>query len=627
MFCLSTSTVVIASVAGALLTWILLRYLLTRRHVCVGGKHPGEIIPPIHEILDHPVQIKYELKDMSAPVLYGRLFKFLVWLCYTRIGSLTLVPLVLKRGGFLRMGGVYFPERPTMFPNPLTPPTEIDYSKDNQKLIAKLIEQEIKDTDKTFHFPTVGDFVRMYKSGKCTPTDIAKAILKAIDISNKTDPPLRAIVQTDRDTVLKMAEASTRRWKEGKTWSILDGIPISVKEEFRVEPYPFRSGAVFVPKIASLVPNCAAVQKLKEAGAIIIGIANLQEFGTGTLGSNPNKDHLTARNPYNPQCYTGGSSSGSAVSVAAGLCPISLGTDGGGSVRIPSSVCGVFGIKPTFMLVDPTGIMPLSYTVGVAGPLGSSVLDTAIALNVISRKTKEEKNPLSLEGMGEARLDGMNIGVYWEYFKHADPEIVRKCNEAVNKIQSLGAKIVDIKIPELEEDRLAHQISILSEFSTSLAKDTDIHFDEINLETLYVLAAGYKFSALHYLNAQKQRTRAVAALKDIFEKKGIDAIVTPGTACTAPAINPAAVSMGTFDVGDSDKLMRYAFLGNLAGIPGLVLPVGYTSKGLPIGLQLMGAWYQEHTLLKIGWALEKTGDFPIEKPQVFYDLFAMVKQQ
>ena len=626
----SSWTVGIAVAIGVvviILTWKKLQYWFTRQLVCAGGKIPGEMVPPIQEIIEHPDQMKYELKDVHVPVFYGRFFKFFVWLSFTRFGRLALLPWFLAKAGLLRMGSLYIPEHPTMFPNPRTPPMENDHSKDNRKLITKLVEQVVGGAKgEGFHFPTVADFVRMYRSGVCTPTDIAETILKAIADLDKNDPPLRAIVQTDRSVVLAMAEASTQRWKEGKTLSVLDGIPVSVKGEFRVEPYAFRSGAVFVPKIASYVPDCVAVQKLKEAGAVVIGIANLQEFGSGTLGSNPNKDHLTARNPYNPQCYPGGSSSGSAVSVAAGLCPISLGTDGGGSVRIPAAICGVVGVKPTFSLLDPTGVLPLSYSVGSAGPLCSSVLDSAIALNVMCKETDGDKNPLSLEGLGETSLNGMNIGVYWEFFEHADPEIVQKCKTAVSKMESLGANIVEIKIPELEQVRIAHAISILSEFCTSLAKDTDIHFDQINLESLYVLAAGYNFSAVHYLNSQKQRTRLIAVLKDIFTKKKIDAIVTPATACPAPLINPAAIQLGCSDAENTTKLMRYAFLANMAGIPGLVLPVGYTRAGLPIGLQLMGAWYQEHTLLKIGLALEKTGDFPLKKPQVFYDLFDMAKQ-
>ena len=460
----------------------------------------------------------------------------------------------------------------------------------------------------------------------CTPTDVAEAIVKAIKDSNKMSPPLRAIVQTNREVVVTMAEASTQRWKEGKTLSIMDGIPVAIKEEFRVEPYVLRGGSVFTPILSNGVPESVSVQKLKDAGAVIIGVSNMHEFGTGTIGSNPNHLHLTARNPYNPHHYPGGSSSGSAVCVAAGLCPVAMGTDGGGSIRIPAATCGVVGIKPTNRLIDGTGGLPTNYSVCASGPLCSSVLDAAITLDIISRETNGDRKLVSLEGVGETRLDGLNFGVYWEYFQHADREIVQKCKTAVSKLQSLGANIVEIKIPELEDSRIAHAISIVCEFASSLGMDMEKHYHELNLESHFLVANGFHFSAIDYINSQKQRTRAIEALKYIFNELKVDVIITPATACPAPAIKPADISHGVLSAIASTEMMRYSFLANLTGVPSLVLPVGYTKSGLPISLQVMGKWYQENKLLKVGWALEKPGFFPIKKPQVYYDLLKMATE-
>ena len=264
--------------------------------------------------------------------------------------------------------------------------------------------------------------------------------------------------------------------------------------------------------------------------------------------------------------------------------------------------------------------MPLTYTVGSLGPLCSSVLDAAITLDIISRETNGDRKLVSLEGVGETRLDGLNVGVYWEYFQHADREIVQKCKTAVSKLQSLGANIVEIKIPELEDLRVAHMLTIMSEFGNSLAKDVDTNYDKFNVETHLSIVGTTTFKAVEYINAQKQRTRAIEALKYIFNEQKVDVIVTPGTACPAPVIDPAAIPLGISDSQATSRLIRFAPLANLTGIPGLVLPVGYTEAGLPISLQVMGRWYQENTLLKVGWALEKCGGFPITKPQVFYDI-------
>jgi len=442
--------------------------------------------------------------------------------------------------------------------------------------------------------------------------------LAAIEDSDKTVPPLRAIVQTNKDVVLAMAEASTQRWKDGKPLSLVDGVPFCVKEEFRVEPYEFKAGSLFVPMITNGVPESVAARKLIDKGAIMVGMSNMQEFGLGTLGSNPNKEHLTARNPYNKECYPGGSSSGSAVAVAAGLCPITIGADGGGSVRIPAAVCGIVGLKPTFRLLDSEGQFPQDYSVGTAGPLCSSVLDTAIAMNIISKDTNSEAVPLSLAGLGETRLDGINIGVYWEHFEDADADIVKDCKETVTKMETLGANIVSIKIPELEEARIAHSVSIISEFTNALSVDVDKHHDKLNMESHVLLNLGNHFTAVEFLNAQKQRARAITSLKYLFDDCKIDAIASPATGCPAPNIYPSCHDCGELNAVKSGSLMRFSFLANLAGIPGLVVPVGYSSEGLPIGIQLMGGWFQEHMLLKIGWALEK--QYTRKKPQVFYDV-------
>ena len=471
----------------------------------------------------------------------------------------------------------------------------------------------------SFRFPSVADYIRAFKSDVCTPTDVAEAVLDAIAKSDSTSPPLRAIVDCSREEVLTMAAASTQRWKAGTPISLMDGIPVAVKGEFCLAPYAFRGGSSFVPQLSSGASEAALVRTLKEAGAVIIGVANLQEFGAGALGSNPNKLHLTARNPYDPQRFAGGSSSGSAASVAAGLCPVALGADGGGSIRIPAALCGVVGLKPTSTLLDTAGMLPVDYSVAVPGPLCSSVLDTAIVMDVLCQGTEEKNKPLSLEGLGRPRLDGLTVGVYREYFEHADSEVVGKCNAAVDQLKSLGASIVEIKIPELEEIRVAHCITIAAEMANAILSDIDKRFDDYNPETLVLIGAGYEMSAVEFLNAQKQRTRAILSLEYIFES-GIDVIVTPATACTAPEIGSRALSHGKLDSSSSGKLIHFSWLANMTGVPGVVLPVGYTRGGLPVGLQLMGKWYGEGALLQAAWALENSQAFPLKRPRVFYDV-------
>ena len=588
-----------------------------RQPVFQRGSQPAEKIPPISQVLENPEKTVYNIRSFSVPKLTGWLFKLLIRISYSRLGQLFVVKPLIHKSNLDCLQGKYIPENPT-FRGP-TPPLIEDQTHANKELLQKLLQKEI-DEEGVFHLPTVAVYVGAFRSGRCTPTEVAEAVLNAIEDSNKANPPLRAIIETSRDVVLAQAKASTQRWKEGKTLSLLDGIPVAVKGEIHVEPYQFLAGASYAPEISKGLPESALVQKLKCSGGVIIGVANLQEFGAGTLGSNPNRNHLTARNPYNPQCYPGGSSSGSAVSVAAGLCPIALGADGGGSVRIPAALCGLVGLKPTNGSLDSTGMFPQTYTVCAPGPLCSSILDTAITMDIFSKETNGEKKLVSLKGLGDRKLDKLKVGIDWRYFEDADREVVSKCKAAVSHLKSLGAEIIDISIPELEEMRIAHALTIVSEFANSLGIDIDKHFDELTLESLLLIGVGFHFTAVEYLNAQKQRTRAIEAMKYFFYKLDCDVIVTPATAIPAPEIPPGALSYGISDSENSTALMRFSFLANLTGLPGLVVPVGYTSGGLPISLQVMGQWYQEGMLLKIGYALEKTGAFPTKKPRVFYDV-------
>ena len=606
--------------------YIIYSIFFKRQPVCQRGSQPARMAAPIREVLENPDSITYNVRNFSAPRVTGWLFKLLIRLTFTRFGRYVIVDPVMKKSNMDVMRGVFIPEKPSFTGPSPTPPLTVDQSKPNKKLLQKLLEEAV-DEKGEFHLPTVADYVGAFRSGRCTPTELAEAVLNAIEDSNKASPPLRAIIETSRDVVLAQANASTQRWKEGKTLSLLDGVPVAVKGEIRVEPYKFYAGASYIPEIGKGVPESTIVLKLKSSGAVIIGISNLQEFGAGTIGSNPNKNHLTARNPYNPQCFAGGSSSGSAVSVAAGLCPIAIGADGGGSIRIPAGLCGIVGLKPTNGFLDHTGMFPLSYTVGTSGPLCSSVLDAAIAMDIFTKEVDGAKKLISLKGLGETKLEGLKVGIYWKYFEDADSEVVLKCKAAVSHLKSLGAEVVDIKVPELEESRIAHAVTITSEMANALGFEIDHHFDEFSLESLLLVGVGFRFTAVEFLNAQKQRTRAIETMKYFFNEVKCDIIVTPATGLPAPKIPPEALSMGISDAETSTALMRFCFLGNLKGLPGLVLPVGYTNGGLPIGLQLMGQWYKEGTLLKIGYALEKTGAFPAKKPQVFYDLLKMASSE
>ena len=361
---------------------------------------------------------------------------------------------------------------------------------------------------------------------------------------------------------------------------------------------------------------------LREAGAIVIGVANLQEFGSSVFGTNTNLCYGTARNPHNLKHYPGGSSSGPAACVASGLCSVALCSDGGGSIRVPSSLCGVFGLKPTYHFLDATGMAPVFQTACVPGLICSSAIDAIITMDLLTKASeKDEAQALNLQALGKTDLKGLRVGVYREYFEHADAEVVLACHKALEGMKDLGAEVIDIKIAEIEEARIAHITITGTEAAEALKVDADEHFHELNLDTLMLISVGKEHSAFNYVGALKQRTRSVAILKALFEK--VDVIATPSTGCAAPQIPPSALSHGIGDVYTMSKLTRFSFLANLTGIPSITVPVGLNEEGLPLSLQIMGPWYEEGLLLQVAHVLEKAGYTAHRPTAMYYDVLHM----
>ena len=607
--------ILLLEVGGVLL---ILFKLLRRTSVCVG-KRAGKVRPPVENVLANMDSVRYHLRAFSMPVFNGRILKIASWLGYTPLGRMLITKPTIRRSDLDLLAGEYIPENPIFSPEMLAPPG--DHSAANRDIIkSRVVASSNTEGSGGFKHNTVLDYYNSYQSGKCTPVMVAKSILQAIEQSNSQDPPLRAMVDWDSNVIMALAEESVERWKNGKLLSFLDGVPIAFKAECMVEPYSFTAGTEFKPASCEGVREGPMVRALREAGALVIGITNMQEMGAGTIGSNPNPSYKTSRNPYSTDHYCGGSSSGSAAAVACGLCPIAIGADGGGSIRIPASYCGVAGIKPTFGFLSKEGFARLAYSVSVCGPLGSSFMDLAIAMDVIAQSPV----PISLDGLGEREIGGLRVGVYWEYFQDCDATVASACKDAVKKMSSMGATIVDIRIPELEEMRVAHACTIMSDMANAQVTDIDKHFDEYASETLTPVGAGLNFSAVSYINASKQKARGIKIMKVIFEK--VDVIVTPTTANVALKIHPNDHHYGILDATNASKAMRYAFIANLLGIPGVAVPVGTTPEGLPISLQVLGPWYSDGLLLKVGYALEMSIQGCMPRPKVYYDILESCQQ-
>lgn len=569
---------------------------------------------------DLPIEYNLVHDAKNIPRLAGKQLLFSKWLGRTSLGNV-LKQFAFRKAGLDLLIRIKIPDAPTLFPLP----EPHQHRKSFEPVdFDKLIEESIEEPkESSFKFVTILDLTKEYRSHTVTPMQIAQRVIEIINDTEKQNPKLRAIVQHDEDEILKMAAESTKRYAEGNPLSFMDGIPVATKEEYLVVPYYTRCGTTFMGRTRS-TEDAHIVKKLRIGGAIIIGITNMHELGIGTTGNNPNRLHGIPRNPYNVYHYTGGSSSGSAVAVAAGLCPVSLGTDGGGSIRIPAAACGVVGIKASCGRISTSGEVPLAHTVSYTGPLCATVRDAALVYAFLAGKDEEDPKTLgqpdvTLEGFENiSTLEGLTLGIDWKYFRDCDEDVYKECEKVVKYLEDKGASVIAIQIPELMETISAHGISIISEMAAGLEEEFHKYYNELNPETASNLGMARLVTARHYFQALKQRTRSMAFLKKIFEEDGVDCILTPGLGMKVPRIPDDALEYGEGNLMTTTQMMRYMGIGNFTGVPGMTLPVGYDDQGLPIALQIMSSWWNEHTMLRVAHAAE--GFVTKRKPQVHYSL-------
>lgn len=449
---------------------------------------------------------------------------------------------------------------------------------------------------------------------------------KLLDFAKKTNPVLNSFITICEDTALKQADAADKRIEAGKNVTPLTGIPLGIKDLLLIKDIK----ATCASKILSnyVAPYTAtAVSKLIDAGAVILGKTNQDEFAMGS--SNEYSHFGAAKNPWNTEYIPGGSSGGSAVSVAAGQCIASLGTDTGGSIRQPSAMCGTVGVKPTYGRVSRYGMVAFASSLDQIGPITKDVTDAAIMLNHICGHDASDSTSLN-ETVPDFRkalvnnVKGMKIGIPKEYFIDGiETETAKSVNDAVQLFAKQGAEIVDISLPHTEYAVPCYYIVAPAEASANLARFDGIRYGyrakdhgalrdmyeatraqgfgpEVTLRIIvgtYVLSSGY-YDA-YYLKAQKVRTLIMRDFLEAFKK--VDVILTP-TSPTPP-----------FKLGEKtdDPIQMYlsdifTIPCNLAGLPGMSLPCGFTSNGLPIGLQLLGKHLDEATMLRAGYTFEQS---------------------
>lgn len=540
----------------------------------------------------------YDLKSLKLPRLSGAGLRAITNIVETSATRWMVINQLLENGGIINFRQIEADEAPTFLPlYPAEATGELSPISLDGEFWDAMYDRQPRQQG--FTFRTIQDYYKAYRDGDASPQDVAQRILEITEIDHADAPDMKIMIAQDRDDLLSQAGASTKRHREGRPLSYLDGVPVAVKDEVDQVPYPTTVGTKFLGR-SPAKQDSTVVAKLREAGALLIGKTNMHEIGIGVTGLNPH--HGTVRNPYQPGHHTGGSSSGSAAAVASGLCPLAVGADGGGSIRVPAAFCGVVGLKPTYGRVSEYGAAPLTWSMGHLGPIAATAVDAALGYAVLAGPDPNDPNslvqpPVRLDSPRDADLSDLVLGIYTPWFQHAAAEIVEICEQMVNSLQGLGAKVKEIEIPGLEAARVAHLITISAEMTTALDSIYSEYQKEFGDDVRLNLALARAFTARDYVKAQRIRTRTIAAFQEAL--KDVDVIVTPTAAVLAPSIRPDAQPKGESDLSLLTEIMRFILAPNLTGHPAISFPAGYDSTGLPVGIQMIGRPWEEHVLLDL----------------------------
>jgi Asp-tRNA(Asn)/Glu-tRNA(Gln) amidotransferase A subunit family amidase len=557
--------------------------------------------------------MSYDLKPIKAPRLAGISLKIAAKLAENPTTAKMLSSKLLGDAGILALRDLDtdepLPAQHPLFEHYASPPSEAA-----EAISLDALVEAGNNPNAGFQFASVGDYARAYRDGRLTPEAVAEQVLARTAASETLDPPMRVFIAQQADDVMAQARNSGERMRNGKALGPLDGVPVAVKDELDQTPYPTTVGTRFLGTEAC-EQDAEVVKRLRQAGALLIGKANMHEIGLGVTGINPH--HGTARNPYNPNHATGGSSSGPAAAVAMGLCPMAVGADGGGSIRIPSAFNGIVGLKGTYGRFSEHGAAPLCWSVAHVGPVGATARDVALGYLLMAGPDPKDPNtrhqpPVHLNHWKNGVLKGLKLGVFKAWFEDAEPDVVEQCTRFVDQCVENGAEIVPIELPELGVMATVHLVTICTEMTAAFIRIYEEHQSDYSWETRIGIALARQMQGYDYVHAQRHRARLCRNFYKVLE--AVDCIVTPTTGCTAPVLNKDAFKTGESNLTVVAEIMRFAQPANLTGLPAITFPVGYDSAGLPVGIQFMGRPWAEHTLLRVAMAADSM--VTRQKPQI-----------
>jgi len=470
---------------------------------------------------------------------------------------------------------------------------------------------ESERSESELAFLSIEETARLLRERDVSPSDLVEVALARIERFN---PALNAFITVIADHARAEARRAEKQLRKRSATSALCGIPVSIKDNFLTRGIRTTAGSSI---LSNFIPDkdSNVVQKLRDAGAILLGKTNMHEFAYGITNENPH--YGPARNPWDLERVTGGSSGGSAAALAMGIGCAATGTDTGGSIRIPSALCGVVGLKPTFGLVSVEGVVPLAKTLDHAGPMARSVTDVCIMLETIAGDFPRGAIRPDHRKLRKNRPRKFRIGWPEQYFfERIDREVLDAIESAAKCFKSLGATIKEVSLPGLEH-------SVEPSTNIALAEATQYHESQGYFPTQaakygddvrYRLELGRKVLAVDYFRALDVMRQIAQEFDAVFEH--VDAILAPTLPVAAPRIGEKEVMIGGKKETVRSALVRLNRPADLTGHPAISIPCGFTRSGLPIGLQLIAPYWGEARLLSIALAYEDATEWHMRHPQL-----------
>ena len=462
------------------------------------------------------------------------------------------------------------------------------------------------------HYMSAWELSGLIRDRQISPVEVVEACLERIEA---TEPTLNSFITLLPEQARANAQRAEQEINRGNYRGPLHGIPVGLKDLFETAGIRTTSGTRIYDNYVP-TEDCTVAAKFSQAGAVLIGKLNMHPLAFGPTGENGDYGHM--HNPWNAERITGGSSGGSGSAAASGQCPITMGSDTGGSVRIPAALCGIVGLKPTYGRVSRAGLTPLSWCLDHPGPMVRTVEDAALAMNVIAGRdprdpaTADVPVPDYTEALSED-IRGLRIGVVKEYFEtEIDPGVADLVQRAISELGELGAEIVEVSLPLYQ---YAQPISnaILSAEATAAHRDILLSDgDKLYPQVRDRLEEGLFITAAEYLRAQQARQVFCAQVAELL--KDVDLLAGPVEPVTAPGILERRIDVGGESLPAVPLLTKYTRVYNITGSPAISVPCGFADDGLPVGLHLAGRNFDETTVLRAAYAYQQAHDWHHRRP-------------